>query len=54
MGLFDIFKKKTNTAAQTEASPQTAPDKDSNQPATAADSADQLDIPAKESDTRCI
>ncbi len=51
MGLFDIFKKKTNTAAQTEASPQTAPDKDSNQPATAADSADTLDIPAKESDT---
>lgn len=51
MGLFDIFKKKTNTAAQTEASPQAAPDKDSDQPATAADSADTLDTPAKKSDT---
>ena len=51
MGLFDIFKKKTNTAAQTEASPQTAPDKDSDQPATAADSADTLDTPAKKSDS---
>ena len=48
MGLFDIFKKKTNTAAQTEVSPQTAPDKDSDQPATAADAAD---TPAKKSDT---
>ena len=51
MGLFDIFKKKTNTAAQTEASPQAAPDKDSDQPATAADSADTLDTPAKKSDS---
>ena len=51
MGLFDIFKKKTNTAAQTEASPQAAPDKDSDQLATAADSADTLDTPAKKSDT---
>lgn len=51
MGLFDIFKKKTNTAAQTEASPQAAPDKDSDQPATAADSAATLDTPAKKSDT---
>ena len=51
MGLFDIFKKKTNTAAQTEASPQAAPDKDSDQLATAADSADTLDTPAKKSDS---
>ena len=51
MGLFDIFKKKTNTAAQTEASPQAAPDKDSDQPATAADSADTLDTPPKKSDS---
>lgn len=51
MGLFDIFKKKTNTAAQTEASPQAVPDKDSDQPATTADSADTLDTPAKKSDT---
>ena len=51
MGLFDIFKKKTNTAAQTEASPQAAPDKDSDQPATAADSADTLDTPANKSDS---
>lgn len=51
MGLFDIFKKKTNTAAQTETSPQTAPDKDSDQQATTADSADTLDTPAKKSDS---
>ena len=51
MGLFDIFKKKTNTTAQTEASPQAAPDKDSDQLATAADSADTLDTPAKKSDS---
>lgn len=47
MGLFDILKKKTNTAAQTKASPQAVPDMNSDQPATAADSAA---TPTKESD----